>query len=228
MASVKYGGGIITISGSIAGNTHGRNRFGNYMRARTKPVNPKSTAQNLVRNTFADLTNRWHTVLTATQRGYWNTYAAAVAMKNRLGETVYLTGFNHYIRSNILWNIQLGTYRDAGPGTLSLPETDSTFHCVATAATQLIACSFSVALPWWADVPGMLYVFQGQPQLSTRNYFNGPWKRCGAVSNGQDTPKSFASPYVVAAGQKVWYYGRIARQDGRISEPFLSAATIVL
>ncbi|GAH50296.1 unnamed protein product, partial [marine sediment metagenome] len=45
MALVKLGGGIVQISGSIAGNTFARNRFGNYMRSRTKPVNPNSTRQ---------------------------------------------------------------------------------------------------------------------------------------------------------------------------------------
>ncbi|GAH28464.1 unnamed protein product, partial [marine sediment metagenome] len=38
MALVKYGAGIIQMSGSIAGDVHARNRFGNYIRPRTKPV----------------------------------------------------------------------------------------------------------------------------------------------------------------------------------------------
>ncbi|GAI58374.1 unnamed protein product, partial [marine sediment metagenome] len=39
MALVKYGGGITQMSGSIAGNTFARNRYGNYVRSRTKPIN---------------------------------------------------------------------------------------------------------------------------------------------------------------------------------------------
>ncbi|GAH13494.1 unnamed protein product, partial [marine sediment metagenome] len=49
MSLVKYGGGIVQMSGSIAGNTFARNRYGNYVRARTKPINPNSDRQVVVR-----------------------------------------------------------------------------------------------------------------------------------------------------------------------------------
>ena len=100
MALVKYGGGIVQASGSIAGTTHARNRFGNYVRARTKPVNPNSASQGAVRTALSYLAMIWASLLTAAERTSWNTYAAAVAIKNRLGETVYGTGFNHFIGWN--------------------------------------------------------------------------------------------------------------------------------
>ena len=31
MALIKYGGGIVHASGSLAGNTFARNKYGNYM-----------------------------------------------------------------------------------------------------------------------------------------------------------------------------------------------------
>ena len=59
MALIKYGGGIVDMSGSIAGNTHARNRFGNYMRARTKPVNPNSDRQVAIRAIVSYLAEFW-------------------------------------------------------------------------------------------------------------------------------------------------------------------------
>lgn len=227
MSLVKYGGGITQMSGSIAGNVYARNRFGNYVRARTKPVNPKSTGQMFVRNVLADLSHRWRNTLTTPQRAAWTLYANSVAMKNRLGESVYLTGFNHYIRSNTQRNIALGTYKDDGPAVLSLPETDSTFYAIGSTATQKIAVSFSVLLPWWADTSSIMQVFQGQPQLVTRNFFKGPWKYLGGVSVGEPSGKLFNSVYPIATGQKNWFYGRICRGDARLSEPFLCSTVTV-
>ncbi len=100
MALVKFGGGVVGMAGSIAGNTFARNRSGSYVRAKTKPINPRSSAQSLARTTLATLTYRWSQILTAAQRTAWNLYASSVAMKNKLGETIFLSGFNHYIRSN--------------------------------------------------------------------------------------------------------------------------------
>ncbi|GAI01350.1 unnamed protein product, partial [marine sediment metagenome] len=45
MALIKYGGGIVQISGSIAGTVFARNKMGNYARPRTKPVNPRTARQ---------------------------------------------------------------------------------------------------------------------------------------------------------------------------------------
>jgi len=101
MALVKFGGGVVQMSGSIAGDTFARNRYGNYCRARTKPTNPNTSRQQDVRASLAFLTDRWSNTLTALQRAAWNLYGDSVAMTNRLGETTKLTGFNHYIRSNI-------------------------------------------------------------------------------------------------------------------------------
>ncbi|GAH66828.1 unnamed protein product, partial [marine sediment metagenome] len=121
-ALVKYGGGIIQMSGSIAGNTHARNRYGNYVRARTKPVNPNSARQIKIRAVIAELTERWLNTLTDNQRTAWATYAAAIAMKNKLGETIHLSGFNHYIRSNAGYLDAVAQYFDDGPEELTLPD----------------------------------------------------------------------------------------------------------
>ena len=228
MALVKYGGGIIQASGSIAGTTHARNRYGNYIRARTKPVNPRSIRQTNVRGYIGLLAQRWHDTLTAGMRITWNTYANAVAMKNRLGETTYMTGFNHYLRTNTVRLQCENSKCDNGPTVLSLPEKDPTFAVSASAATQLLTITFDDTLPWTDIAASILGVWMGEPQLVTRNFFGGPWKYAGNIPGNQESPKTMAPPMTLVAGQKIWVYGRIATgpTDSRLSEPMYASCTV--
>lgn len=224
MALVRYGGGIVQMSGSIAGNTFARNRFGNYARARTKPVNPNSTRQNRIRSIMAELTERWYSTLTDAQRIAWATYAAAVAMKNRLGETIYLTGFNHYLRSGCNVLDFAGTYFDAGPVTLTLPDKDPMLSITASEATQLISVSFNDGLDWCTEAGGTMYLLDGRPQNVTRNFFAGPYRGIARIAGidpgGVASPQTHTGIFTLTEGQKIWVQARINRADGRLSEPF--------
>lgn len=220
MALVKYGGGIVQMSGSLAGQTHARNRFGNYIRSRTKPVNPQTDRQNNARDIVAFLAEYWHSTLEDAERTAWATYAAAVAMKNRLGETVYLTGFNHFIRSNSVRLLMGLAVVEPGPTVLALPETDTTFAASGSEATDLISFTFDTGLPWYTDAGAQMALFQGQPQLFTRNFFKGPWRFVGALDGVSPSPTTRAAAFTLTEDQRIWCYGRICRSDGRLSEPF--------
>jgi len=229
MASVKYGGGIVQMSGSIAGSVFARNRFGNYARPRTKPVNPSSTRQVFIRTALSYLTVYWNETLPAAQRTAWNTYAAAIAMKNRLGETIYLTGFNHFLRSNIV-RLQLGqNLVPLGPTILSLPDKDPTFAIAGYADTQLISVTWDTELPWGDIAASVMGFWQGQPQLITRNFFNGPWRMGGSVPGNGASPTTFTAPFTLVTGQKVWCYARISTgpTDSRLSEAFTAVCTVL-
>jgi len=224
MALVKFGGGIIQMSGSIAGNTFARNRYGNYVRARTKPINPISSAQQLVRTAIGTLTARWGQTLTANQRAAWNLYAASVAMKNKLGEVVYLSGFNHYIRSNSLLARLSLTLVDDGPVIFELPEKDNTFAVTGTEDPNNISAAFDNTMDWAVEDGGLLCMFQGRPQNPQRDFFAGPWRLWTAVQGvdpaGPATPKIAPAVFTISELQRIWVYARIVRADGRVSEPF--------
>jgi hypothetical protein len=224
MALVKLGGGLIAMSGSVAGNTFARNRFGNYVRARTKPVNPRSTGQVLIRSILSQLAENWKDVLNDIQRGQWATYAAAISLKNRLGESMNITGFNHYLRGNVN-RMQYGlTNVNTGPTTLSLPEKDPLFAVACASGTQVTTVTFDDTLAWCALDDCAMVIFNGVPQNPTRNFFNGPWKFAGGILGQVAVPPTSPWPFtgsvVLVAGQKVWFYARIILADGRVSEPF--------
>ncbi|GAJ18904.1 unnamed protein product, partial [marine sediment metagenome] len=137
MALAKYGGGVIQLSGSIAGNTYARNRFGNYIRARTKPVNPRSARQSGARINIMWLAEQWReSPMNDARRLAWGTYAASVNWNNALGEATILTGFNHFIRSNAALARAGGSLIIDGPAAAGLPPGDPAFAVVANATTQ--------------------------------------------------------------------------------------------
>lgn len=224
MALVKYGGGIAQMSGKLGGNVYARNSGGNYVRTFTSPINPNTDRQVLVRAVLAFLTTRWSDTLTEVQRTAWNLYAASVTVLNRLGESIHISGFNHYIRSNAFlkrWNL---TLIDNGPVIFELPAHDPTFAITASEATQLISVTFDNTMDWADETGGYLELYQGSPQNAQRNFFAGPWRHISGIPGVDGVPPAspFDAPveFAIAEGQRQWMYGRIRRADGRLSEPF--------
>jgi len=224
MGLVKFGGGIIQISGKLGGNIFSRNKGGNYVRGFTNPINPNTGLQVAVRASLAQLTDRWSNTLTAANRTAWNLYAASVTVTNRLGESVNISGFNHYIRSGVEFLNRLGGYTDAGPVVFEIPEQDPTLAITATEAGQTISVTFDNALDWANETGATMFIYQGTPQNGQRNFFAGPWRFIGNVLGDDAVPP--VSPVVIpvdfaiAEGQRQWIFARIRRVDGRLSEPF--------
>jgi hypothetical protein len=228
-ALVKMGGGVIGMSGSIAGNTFARNRSGNYVRARTKPVNPNTQPQQDIRTALSYLTSHWSTQLSSAQRTGWATYAAAIAMKNRLGESIYLTGFNHFVRSNTEWLNRGHITTIAPPTTLLLPSKDTIFAISASVATQKVSVVFNNGATWAIAVGGVMFTYMGVPRNVTRNFFNGPWKFMAEIAGAIVPPTSPAvldPPMILVLGQLITVYARIREIDGRISEPFTASCVV--
>lgn len=226
MALIRFGGGVVQMSGSIGGDVFARNRYGNYNRARTKPTNPNTARQQQVRAALAFLTDRWAQTLTAANRAAWNLYASNVSMKNRLGEAIYLSGFNHYIRSNVPLKQFVLTLIDAGPVVFELPSKDPTFAITASEATQQITCAYDATMDWADETGAHMFFYQGQPQNAQRNFFAGPWRlggsQAGVTGAPPASPKLVNAAFAIAELQHQWCYARIIRADGRLSEPFRS------
>lgn len=224
MPLIKFGGGITEMRGSLGGNVYSRNRYGAYMRARTVPVNPNTPSQQAVRASMAFLTDRWAQTLTAGQRTAWNLYGATVPMLNKLGEAMNLTGFNHYIRSNLEYKRTFNAQQDAGPTVFEIPAADPTLAITASEATQNISVVHDAGLPWADENGAAMLLYQGSPQNAQRNFFGGPWRYFANIPgiNGAPagSPSDHAAVTAFAEGQRMWIYARIVRADGRLSQPF--------
>ncbi len=231
MAVVKYGGGILDIRGSIGGQVHSKNRYGSYIRKKTVPVNPRSSAQNAVRAAMAAVTARWSAVLTQLQRDAWEVYAAAITVVNKLGESITLTGFNHFVRSNVARRNADQTFLNVAPVDLTLPGGDDSFAIVASSGAQTISVAYNDAQAWVSEDSGMLVVHQALPQNGSRAFFDGHFRKIGSVQGDSGSPPSSPQTinvtFPIAVDQRQWVKARILRADGRLSSFFRDDSLVV-
>lgn len=224
MALIDFGDFVAGASGSIGGTVYSHNRYGAYARQRSIPTNPNTSRQSYIRNLMSSLTQYWGNTLTSTQRAQWAAYAANVSVLNRLGKTVYLTGLNHFVRSNIAI-LQAGFPQvDAGPVIFSLPETDPSMSVTASEATQQISVAFDDDLDWVDEDEAGLLLHVGQPVNPSINFFGSPFRFADAIEGDSGTPPTtpaaIASPWTIQEDQKIFVQARIVRADGRLSNFF--------
>jgi len=224
MALVRFSGGIGDIRGSIGGTTFSKNRYGNYARGRITPVNPNSSAQQAVRNDMGAVVSLWFSGLSAVQRAAWAVYAAGLNFTNKLGESITLTGFNHFVRSNIARKSNGMTVVTTAPVEISLPPTDSEFAVDVSEASQLMTVNFDDAADWCAEDSAYMSIHQGLPQNSACGFFGGHFRRIGNILGNSGSPptspQTIALTFPAAVTQKDWAFGRVQRADGRLSEKF--------
>jgi len=211
------------VSGSIAGLTYSHNKGGMYVRARSMPTDPQSALQVAMRTAMATLSAYWNDTLTSTHRNAWNAYGANVAMTNKLGETIYLSGLQQFIRTNSV-RLQAGlSILAPAPttfnlGTFTAPTIDEAND------NPEIDVAFTNTDAWAAGVGGYLFAWGGRPQNPGVNFFKGPFRFMGSVAGAAvapSSPETFTSQYVLEEGQKVWVQCRIMQIDGRLSEPVI-------
>lgn len=228
---IQFGPGIADARGSIGGNTFSRNRFGAYMRARTTPVNPQSSRQNLIRAAISALAGQWSQVLTQAQRDAWEVYAASITRSNKLGQQIKLTGFNMFVRSNSIRLQNLDDVVVAGPTTLTLPGADPTYAVEVDEANQELSITFDEDLSWNQIDDGFMYVYMSHPKNTGVNFVGGPFRLAGALDGNTATPLTspqiLPAPFPVAENQVIVCRARIAEADGRLSDTFQSQSAVV-
>jgi hypothetical protein len=194
------------------------------------PVNPNTSRQAAVRATFAFLTNEWNVTLTQLQRDAWNLYGASVVMKNKLGEDIFLTGFNQFIRTNTVQLGNLASIIDDAPTTFTLAEADETMQVAPSEATQLLSVAFDVNLGWVDEDDAFFQVSMSKPVIAGVEYIPGPHRIAGYIDGDATTPptspQTVTAPFTITAGQKVEVVARILRADGRVSGPFRDQANV--
>lgn len=132
-------------SGSQAGTTASRNRFGQYLRTRAQPVQPRTPKQTFVRASFTIGSSGWR-LLSDAQHDAWNVYASQIVRSDSLGQSYQPTGAELYVGSvvasqdftitdppallpNYFLSVNTMTYTDPTPGpeafTLGVGQTNA-------------------------------------------------------------------------------------------------------
>lgn len=217
-------------SGKQGGIVWSHNAAGPYVRNRAIPVNPNTSRQVAVRLSVRNLGIRWSVVLTQALRDAWDVYAANVTWLNRLGQTITLTGLNHYVRSNTPRLISGIAPVDIAPIIFDLAAADGALVATASAATQDLTIDGDPAGLWIGEADAWQFYYMGLPQNPGRKFFGGPYRLLTAVPGvgPPPFPVVIAAAFPFGAGQRIWVRSRIARGDGRLSEfaevNFLAAA----
>lgn len=217
-------------SGSLGGKVFSRNQYGSYIRTRAIPVNPNTGRQQFARAQFQDMAERWLAVLTDAQRTAWNLYGSSVTMIDKIGQSINLSGFSHYIRSNTA-RLRAGLLViDAGPTVFTLAGGDGSFSATISEAAQLISVTFDDTKDWCSEDFGMMTIYMTSPQSPGREYLDIKLRSAGGIGGSVAAPAASPAvvgvPYAVVEDQKVIVKGRIGRADGRLSYFFQFTVTI--
>lgn len=171
-------------SGALGGSVYSHNAFGQYIRARSIPVNPRSGLQNEIRAAMLAAQARWAAIAAADGTLPWEEYAEAVSWKNRLGDTVKLTAQQHFLRiaSALAYHGRSIAALQA-PTDLRLPSPDETVTLEQETASDEVSIAFgSPADPWKATDGAYLLVYNGRELGPARKYYGGPFKKLAVIA----------------------------------------------
>jgi len=128
---------------------------------------------------------QWNTVLTQNQRDAWDLYASNIVWQSSLSEAVFLTGLNHYIRTNVpRMMCGLDKLQDA-PCLFDLAIPEQALTASASVATTVVSLAFDDTAPWCSETGGFQIFYMGKPKNASTKFFDGPWRHL-CCSLGED------------------------------------------
>jgi len=228
MAKVKYGEMIADLRGKINGTVHSKNRSGAYMRNKTSPVNPQTTSQSAVRNSFATFSQGWRS-LTATQRNSWIAAVDNFVRNNVFGDAVRLTGANLYMSLNRVIATIAGTAITTPP-IVSAPTGLTASSFVADVSDATIVLTYTPAIP----ATGTVALYATAPQSAGISFVKNKYRYIGKLVTANASPFDITSMYEAkfgtgwkVAGQKLFVRAVPIVTLAGIASPGLDASSVV-
>jgi hypothetical protein len=182
-------------SGSYQGLTASRNRFGQYMRTRASPVQPRTTAQLNQRARMTTNAAAWR-ALTDAQRAGWLSLGLSITRTDSLGSTYTMNGFMAYCSVN---NNKL----DAGDAAVSDAPAIVTPGDLISATITLTAVAFSVAYTATPLAAGVRLFIWVSPQRSAGRFFNGDYRLLSVTAAAAASPANILAEYTAKFGVPV-------------------------
>lgn len=202
-------------SGSLAGQTSSRNRYGQYRRTRATPVNPNSSFQVTARGRLQSLSSAFRSLSSEEQEG-WASLGALMTRTDSLGQTYDLTALQAFVAVNSL-NLAAGNATvDAAP-IITSPTALLTATVTATTAAHSVAYT---ATPLGSGARLFVYA---SPQRSAGRAFESDYRLIAVSAAAAASPLDIETAYqnrfgVLVAGYRVFYKFQVYQLG------FLSAA----
>jgi hypothetical protein len=209
-------------SGSLAGSTSSRNRFGQYQRTRAIPVNPNSTQQGVVRARMSANAAGFR-ALTPAQRAGWTDLGLSMSRTDSLGQAYTLNGFMAYCSVNNN-NVAAGNAVVSDAPSLVTPS------ALLTATITLTAAALSVAYtPTPLPAGCRLFTFVS-PQRSAGRSFEGDFRLLAVSAAAAASPANLYAAYVAKfgvpiVGNKVFFSFK-CYQSGFQSGPLITSGIV--
>jgi len=182
-------------SGSYQGITSSRNRFGQYVRTRAAPVQPRTTFQLNQRARLTTNAAGWRGI-TDAQRAGWGDLGLMISRTDSLGSAYTFNGFMAYCSVN---NNKL----DAGDAVVSdAPAivTPPDLISVTLTATSVALSVAYTATPLAAGVRLFIFV---SPQASAGRKFNGDYRLLTVTAAAAASPANILAAYTARFGVPV-------------------------
>lgn len=209
-------------SGSFAGQTSSRNRFGQYVRNRSTPVNPDSTFQSAVRARLSNNAAAWRG-LTDTQRAGWESLGAGISRTDSLGQSYTLNGFEAYCLVN-------NNNAAAGNALVSTAPAIVDPGTLATATVTLTNAAFSVAYTATPLAAGVRLFAYASPQRSAGRSFENDYRLIAVSAAAAASPANIFAAYQTRLGTPVTgnkvFLSLVLYQSGFLGAPLLTASVV--
>ena len=185
---------VLTVpsSGSQAGTTASRNRFGQYLRTRATPVNPATAAQGAVRGRMSVNSAAWR-ALTANQRAGWRDLGLSMVRSDSLGQSYSLQGNQAYNSINNV-RVQAGLTPVADAPLLSTPVS------LLTVTPTITNAAFSIAYTA-TPLAAATYLFLfASPQRSAGRDYESDYRLIKVSTAAQASPLVALTEYTAKFG----------------------------
>lgn len=210
-------------SGSQAGTTASRNRYGQYKRTRATPVNPNTTAQGLVRARLSANSAAWR-ALTDAQRAGWTDLGLSMVRSDALGQSYNLTGAQAYASVNNS-KTQAGDATVAAAPALVTPSTILTATITTTGGVLSIAYT-----PTPMPASTRLLVF-ASPQRSAGRSYESDYRFILVTAAAAASPSNALALYTAKFGVPVVgnriFFSLISYSGGFLSGPFNTSTVVI-
>ena len=195
MAKFTPGAIVSEVRNKIAATVFTKNRAGAAIRNRTTPINRRSASQSANRQVLSALAAQWRG-LTQAQRNSWNSAAPNFPQQDSLGQTIFLTGEQLYIRCNA--NLLL-----IGQAQITNAPSPTSFAVLAFTSLTMDASAGSVDLAFSPTVPtGYSLVVRATAPVSAGKDFvsKSAFRYLKTIAAGQTSPQDIASEYIAKFG----------------------------
>lgn len=202
---MKFGALVVAGSGKIGGHVASRNKGGSYLRTKTTPSNPSTSAQVNVRGKFKQFSQGWRG-LTQVQRDAWNAVVDQWKTKDVFSDDVKPSGMNLYIRLN--QNIAL-----VGAAAISSPPVPASIPALTSGSATVVGATGVVTLTFAPTVPaGVAMVVEATAPISAgRSFVKNLYRRIKSIAAAQTSPQVLTTEYAAVhgnpsgVGEAVWF-----------------------